>query len=784
MGYQSVMIGGPFSSGNTSVQPTCTNSDGSITVWAAGTTGPYSYQWSNGVNILNSPDSICTLSNIAAGPYTVTITDGNGCFATGGYQSPTSGESQIWLWASSPVTATSSATPSNCFDGTATVVPANGTAPYSYSWNTIPIQTSATASGLSPGFYQCTVSDANGCTRLVYVNVPSGPNYLQATSSVLPAVCGGSDGSILLNVSGGQAPYSFSWSHGATTEDVLNLPSGMYQVTITDAQGCSLQLSKYVSLHSPVQLVVSETAPGCGLSDGSMNVLASGGTPPYSYMWSNGETTAQISGLPEGGYSVLVSDQNGCTAQRWEFLEEPLSCLARISGKVVNDVNGNCNQDPGEGVISGVNLHAAPGWFYATTNANGNYSMYVEPGNTYTLEAYVPQHWTQVCPDPSLTTQVNATAAGWNYTNNDFYLQPDSVFNNVKVTVNSGFARPGFPVTWYVSLQNLGTTSVAPAMQFSHSANCNFSSASVAGTYQAASRTFSWNAPVLAPQAQQVVYLYGAMPVNATLGDVITLTASATLAGADVDPGNNTDTTTRIISGSYDPNDKQVSPAGWGEEGFIAYEDTTDFLYTIRFQNSGTDTAFTVVIRDMIDTDLDLSTFRLEAFSHPVTVELENDRMLQFRFNQIMLPDSHVNEPRSHGLVQYRIRRYPDLPFGTEILNTASIYFDYNAPIVTNTARNTIFGETVHTLNAAIAEARLVPNPSKGNALVQLRVAKADVWTCTVYDVQGRKVQQSKNALAEGLQSIPLTRPEFEGVYLVVLESETARITQRWVVMP
>ncbi len=144
----------------------------------------------------------------------------------------------------------------------------------------------------------------------------------------------------------------------------------------------------------------------------------------------------------------------------------------------------------------------------------------------------------------------------------------------------------------------------------------------------------------------------------------------------------------RTLTGSYDPNIKEVRPTGYGSENFIDRDWEVD--YTVHFQNTGNDTAFTVVIVDPISEHLDLSRLRIGAASHPFTWELNTARELIFTFDNILLPDSTTNEVESHGYVQYFLTPTSDTPFGTIIENRAAIFFDANEPIITNATMQTI----------------------------------------------------------------------------------------------
>jgi uncharacterized repeat protein (TIGR01451 family) len=147
-----------------------------------------------------------------------------------------------------------------------------------------------------------------------------------------------------------------------------------------------------------------------------------------------------------------------------------------------------------------------------------------------------------------------------------------------------------------------------------------------------------------------------------------------------------------LVTGSYDPNDKTGFPLGIGQSHDIL--PNTDLQYVIRFQNTGTDTAFTVVIRDTLDTDLNIFTVTSGVSSHNYSFTMHGPRVLEWTFNNINLPDSSANEPESHGFVTFQVKQVPDLSAGTEINNNVGIYFDFNAPVITNT--------TLHTINPCI----------------------------------------------------------------------------------
>ena len=303
--------------------------DGSLSANATGGTPPYTFQWSNGQT---GP----TISNLPAGTYSLTVTDANGCAATA---SATIGEPTAMV-----LELTSS--PESCMgdnDGAAMVlVVSGGAAPYSYLWSTG--ATTAAITGLAPGTYSVTVTDANGCTANGTVVVAMGTN-LQLSVTPYPVAChGDSTGSAAVTVNGGGAPFTYQWSNGATGPLAANLPAGTYSVTVTNSQGCSATASTTVTEPPALLLSLAGTNPACSDShDGTATAIASGGTPPYAFAWSTGDSTATIGGLGPGTYAVTVTDANDCTLSDSIALEAPPAIAIEIqtTGACAGSSNGS-----------------------------------------------------------------------------------------------------------------------------------------------------------------------------------------------------------------------------------------------------------------------------------------------------------------------------------------------------------------------------------------------------------------------------------------------------------
>ena len=207
--------------------------------------------------------------------------------------------------------------------------------------------------------------------------------------------------------------------------------------------------------------------------------------------------------------------------------------------------------------------------------------------------------------------------------------------------------------------------------------------------------------------------------------------------------GGFTDIECRENIGAYDPNDKQALPVGYNAEHFI--KPGTDIEYHIRFQNTGTDTAFTVVVRDTLSEWLDPASVKPGASSHDYQWELSGENVLTFTFEHIMLPDSNVNEAASHGFAKFLISQRPGNPLGTRIENSAAIYFDFNAPVITNTAFHTLGENFIRVVNdidpePSPARTRVLayPNPFMERATLVVEGLTAEAGTFLLYHSDGR----------------------------------------------
>lgn len=297
------------------------SANGSATAAGLGGDGTYSYSWSTGATTAEA-------SNLVAGVYVVSVTDGENCTATA-----TVSIAQPEVLAA-VVTATAQSM-NGVNDGTATATPNGGTAGYTYLWSND--ATTQTITDLAPGTYTVSVSDANGCTTVETVTVNTFNCALSTSISGTNLSCfGANNGTASVAATAGAEPLIYTWSNGATTPSISNLASGTYTVNISDANNCPASLN--ITILEPAQLSANASATNettSGANDGTATANPTGGTGAYSYLWSTGATTQTISGLAPGTYTVDVSDENSCVITQTVVVNS-FSCVILSNNTITN----------------------------------------------------------------------------------------------------------------------------------------------------------------------------------------------------------------------------------------------------------------------------------------------------------------------------------------------------------------------------------------------------------------------------------------------------------------
>lgn len=393
----------------------------------------------------------------------------------------------------------------------------------------------------------------------------------------------------------------------------------------------------------------------------------------------------------DGDTDVLVSDV--CWTFPWysslslHLNQSGGSCAAGGSVFVDQDL------DEVQGTIEPGFLHAlvvtSPFTAFLVTDTTGQYAVPMDTGS-FTMSCSLPDPWWQLTTD-SASYAVHLDTAGAQVSGLSFGYAPTVDTTLVKPFFVSSATRCEFAIEQWVGAVNVGTTGPLEGyLQLTLDPLVTFNSSVIAPDSVVGNNIY-WGFDDLDLFEQWTMRLNVDMPGVAYIGD--TIHATVTVFASD-DGGltfhDSTLTWWSVIACAYDPNDKLVDPAGFGPYGAIDLG-TEELEYTVRFQNTGLDTALNVIIRDALSPDLVWNTMEVIATSHTLTgLQIDAGGTATFSFENIFLPDSNVNEPASHGFIKFRIATQPGLPSGTMIENSVGIYFDFNPPVLTNATLSTL----------------------------------------------------------------------------------------------
>jgi len=728
------------------------NNPGTITATVSGASIPYVINWGDG-----TADVVTVLPPVhnysAAGTYTVIVSD-SFCLTSA---SATINDSSI------VVSLIETVQPTGCTiaNGKLKVAVTGGTPPYTYLWSN-----GATADSIvnvAAGTYTVTVSDNGSCTvSQTFTLTANNPGFAATTTTTNVNCSNGNQGSATVIANGGILPYTYLWSTGATTQTITGLSVGVYMVTVTDSSGCFNVRPAYVNYsNQSFYVYLTTVSPNCG-NNGSITATPSNGTGPYTYLWSNGATTQTISGLSPGNYTVTVTDSTGC--QRIVSRTLTTTCYNVITGTIYNDANGNCIKDSSESYLSGYTITATNGtqYHYGTANANGNFTIYVTNSGTFTLSAYYSYNCTNV------TFCGNNTAV--------FAGVGDTVVKNLAFNSVNGFdlslfanwtgANPGFQKSYNIYYYNYSAVpfSGTATITFQYDAQLVYQNSNPShATHDAINHILTWNVNNVPNN-----YTYGGpvsvnflVPVNTPVNYVVNTDLLIEPTAGDCDPADNQLQVSQIVTGSFDPNEKQVLP-----EGDI-YDEDSVLTYTIHFQNTGNDTTHFVVLKDTLSEYLDAASVENIASSHLYSeFDISGEGILTWTFNPLYLPDSSANEPESKGFVMFRVKKRSNLPLNTIISNTASIYFDYNSAIVTNTVENTIT-EPVGIWNWEMDNlVSVYPNPA--NNELRIQSYEFEISSVRILDVAGKEVGSYERTDNSGKSAVVLNISDVSnGLYFI-----------------
>ncbi|WP_281612753.1 T9SS type A sorting domain-containing protein [Flammeovirga sp. SubArs3] len=430
-----------------------------------------------------------------------------------------------------------------------------------------------------------------------------------------------------------------------------------------------------------------------------------------------------------------------------------------VYGNVFYDYNKNGIKDEGENNFEGLEITFNPGEQVFTTDKEGYYYAVLSDTGTYTATISAPEYFDAIPESFDVSTN--------DYSDQiiqDLPLQANKEFNDLQVRIPYHTrARPGFNMIYAVEVLNHGSLQAQDIIIELDAPT--FEIADTLSGFVVSNDKIYYTIDQLNVGEINKVYLYGKTALDALGEQVETEASISALDFSDDNTENNTDKVSFEVTGSFDPNDKQAI-----DSITVSHiEDRTPIEYLVRFQNTGTDTAFDVHILDTISNKLDLETFEVVSASHDYNAVWYADSVVVFAFENILLPDSTNDEPNSHGYIRYQLTPKTTVSEGDSIFNTAQIYFDFNDPVITNTVQTIVYNtpieeeteeeteetneevtseedtessdettEEVTSIDLNKKEVLFYPNPVKGDKQIHVRT---DGWVnVSISDYTGRTV--------------------------------------------
>ena len=401
------------------------------------------------------------------------------------------------------------------------------------------------------------------------------------------------------------------------------------------------------------------------------------------------------------------------------------------------------------------------------SDKSGEYKCRIEEGD-YTFSSVAPNKLYEACSIP-----VSVTPQNQNDTlHADIGLKIKEYCPYLTVQVQNSIARRCFDNTIYVHYQNDGTATANNVdLKITLDNYFEYLSSTISPTSQAG-KELTFNISQVLPGESGDIIIYTNLSCDASNGETVCINAQFNPENKcnTILPKLDNYTKCDTVTGSYDPNNKRAFVNGSPSNGIV--DMNQDIEYLIRFQNTGTDTAFRVVVTDQIAENFDLSSIKILNYSHPVKIKIDEPRKVSFIFDDIMLPDSNINEAASHGFISFKISPKKDLPYGTTLNNYADIFFDYNDPIRTDTAYLVVDKETSVSTTESL-DFRYYPNPTNENLNIYVENNKEGSYKLKVLNILGKvQYQADFNGSYYNLKSCKAFGP---GIYLLHLEDKHGR---------
>lgn len=503
----------------------------------------------------------------------------------------------------------------------------------------------------------------------------------------------------------------------------------------------------------------------CGALDciGYNDDVGSAGCPGYSFA-----SFLEVDVTAGENYFILWTDVFDSGPFYWELNE----CMGTVTGVTYDDNNDNATRDAGEGQVD-VMLLVQPGNQYVSSGSDP-YSFCSELGS-YTIS--VPNPPLYHVPVPA-TRSFTIAAQGDQVVGADFAFQSTPGIYDASVSLFGWNPWIGNNTTVNVHYANVGTETVNATVTLTLDPLTSYVSSTPTAS-STSGQTITWSLGALAEGAAGNIQVTILTATTAAPNAPVLHSASISTTETDINALNNSDTLPGICTTSFDPNDKQVGKAQITPQEVV---DQEKLEYTVRFQNTGNAPAVNVVIRDILDADLDLSTFEMVGATHAYSLSILDGEAV-WTFQDIMLPDSTTDLLGSQGAIHYKVAPRSNLILGDVISNRADIYFDYNEPVLTNTV------ETVIALSTGLDEEMLAnaftihPSPSTGLVTVRWTAGEIDRASILIMDATGRTVRTFSalnNELRNGM-TVDLSDLA-KGAYVAWMQADGTEAHTRFVI--
>lgn len=422
-----------------------------------------------------------------------------------------------------------------------------------------------------------------------------------------------------------------------------------------------------------------------------------------------------------------------------------------ISGSIFYDANNNGKKDAGELSLSNKILTIQPGNKHLYLS-NGTYKGLKLPlGEKYTLSFY-EEGWKDGKVQLDLTRRDT-----FQYHDNINIPAVPFREKDLQIEITADRMRPGFETAYYIDIRNNSNETLYNiyADLYIDTTLTEITCSSIPTSV--VKNKITWMINSINGQTTLRYKVNAKVPANTSLLNKEIVSTTEVIYAADKFTLNNKDTARTIVTGSFDPNDKQVF-ADNGEQKKIITS-SSELEYLIRFQNTGTDTAFTVKVVDTLSPEHDPGTLKMLAASHNYDLKIENGNIFIWTFKNVLLPDSNVNEPKSHGFIKFSVKQKEGNPDYTSIFNNAYIYFDFNEPVITNKTEVIIGSEYVvtgnNTYHLVTSDLKLFPNPARD----QLNLSSQ--CSFEIESLCGQKMIKAENVNSIDISSLQ------KGVYLL-----------------